>query len=85
MKILLNKNTEKTLNKLKKKNPVILQQVSKTIEEISKNPNSNKYEKVVKYPSYKRARSGKYRICFKTLDETTLYIARIAKRSKVYS
>ena len=48
-----------------------------------KNPQDIRYEKVKKYPKYKRARKGDYRICFK-VENNCIYIGRIEGRPKAY-
>ncbi|WP_303235794.1 type II toxin-antitoxin system RelE/ParE family toxin [Methanosphaera cuniculi] len=84
MKLIMHRNAEKKINKMLKKDSDSGKKIIKTIEEIINNPYSSKYEKVVKYPNYKRARSGKYRICFKITKNDEILIAKIDNRSKVY-
>ena len=74
----------KQLKYYKKKNPKAYKNIYEKLEEILKDPNNIRYEKVKKYPKYKRARKGNYRICFR-VDDNCIYIGRIENRSKVYN
>lgn len=74
----------KQLKNYKKKNPIAYNIIRKKLEEIMKNPQDIRYEKVKRYPKYKRARKGNYRICFKVVDNC-IYIGRIEDRSKAYN
>lgn len=73
----------KQLKNYKKKNPIAYKIIRKKLEEIIENPQDIRYEKVKKYPKYKRARKGDYRICFK-VENNCIYIGRIEGRPKAY-
>lgn len=73
----------KQLKNYKKKNPLAYKMIYEKLEEIMENPNDIRYKKVKRYPKYKRARKGNYRICFK-VDNDCIYIGRIEDRSKAY-
>ncbi len=73
----------KQLKYYKKKNPKAYKMFYKELEKILSNPYNVSYKKVIKYPKYKRARKGDYRICFKVLDNC-IYVGRIEDRLKVY-
>ena len=74
----------KQLKYYKKKNPEAYKIIIRKLEEILNNPQNKTYKKVKKYPKYKRARKGNYRICFK-VSNNCVYIGRIEDRSKVYN
>ena len=84
MEIEFKRSVLKQLKYYKKKNPIAYKLIYEKLEEILKDPNNIRYEKVKKYPTYKRARKGNYRICFKVSDDC-IYIGRIEDRSKVYN
>lgn len=73
----------KQLKYYKKKNPIAYKIIHEKLEKILENPHDIHYEKVKKYPKYKRARKGNYRICFK-VDNNCIYIGRIESRPKAY-
>ena len=73
----------KQLKNYKKKNPLAYKIIREQLGEIVKNPEDIRYKKVKRYPKYKRARKGNYRICFKVVDNC-IYIGRIEDRSKAY-
>ena len=73
----------KQLKNYKKKNQIAYKIIREQIGEIVKNPEEIRYKKVKRYPKYKRARKGNYRICFKVVDNC-VYIGRIEDRSKAY-
>lgn len=83
MEIEFKMSAFKQLKYYKKKNPIAYKLIREKLGEIIEGPNDNSYEKVKKYPKYKRARKGNYRICFK-VEENCIYIGRIEIRSKVY-
>lgn len=83
MELEFKRSALKQLKHYKKKNPSAYKIIYKKLSEIMENPNDVRYEKVKKYPKYKRARQGKYRICFK-VSNNCIYIGRIDDRSKVY-
>ena len=83
MEIEFKRSAFKQLKYYKKKNPIAYKLIREKLGEIIEDPNDNSYEKVKKYPKYKRARKGNYRICFK-VEENCIYIGRIEIRSKVY-
>ena len=68
MEIEFKRSVLKQLKYYKKKNPIVYKMIYEKLEEIMENPNDARFEKVKKYPSYKRARKGSYRICFKVSD-----------------
>lgn len=74
----------KQLKNYKKKNPIAYKIISEQITEIVNNPQDSRYKKIKRYPKYKRARKGNYRICFK-IDNNCIYIGRIDDRSKAYN
>ena len=84
MELELKRSALKQLKYYKKKNPKVYKNIYKKIEEIMETPNDVRYEKVRKYPNYKRARKGSYRICFKVSDDC-IYVGRIEDRSKAYN
>lgn len=84
MEIEFKRSVLKQLKYYKKKKPLVYKMIYEKLEEIIENPNDIRYEKVRKYPNYKRARKGSYRICFKVSDEC-IYIGSIEERSKVYN
>ncbi|MDE4078667.1 type II toxin-antitoxin system RelE/ParE family toxin [Methanosphaera sp. Vir-13MRS] len=84
MELEFKRSALKQLKYYKKKNPEAYKIIYKKLEEIMENPNDSSYKKVKKYPQYKRARKGDYRICFKVLNNC-IYIGRIENRSKVYN
>ena len=73
----------KQLKNYKKKNPIAYKIIREQLGEIVKNPEDIRYKKVKRYPKYKRARKGNYRICFKVVDNC-VYIGLIEDRSKAY-
>ena len=83
MELEFKRSALKQLKNYKKKNPSAYKIIYKKLEEILNNPYDTQYKKIKKYPSYKRARKGKYRICFK-VSNNCIYIGRIDDRSKVY-
>ena len=83
MELEFKRSALKQLKYYKKKNPVVYKLILEKLEEILDNPDNVRYEKVKKYPKYKRARKGKYRICFK-VENNCIYIGRIDGRSKAY-
>ncbi|KZX13076.1 hypothetical protein MBORA_09790 [Methanobrevibacter oralis] len=74
----------KQLKSYKKKNPIAYKIIREQLGEVVKNPEDIRYKKVKRYPKYKRARKGNYRICFKVVDNC-IYIGRIENRSKAYN
>ena len=64
MELEFKRSALKQLKYYKKKNPVVYKLILEKLEEILDNPDNVRYEKVKKYPKYKRARKGKYMICF---------------------
>ena len=84
MEIEFKRSAFKQLKQYKKKNPIAYKIIYEKLEEIMENPNNIRYEKVKRYPKYKRARKGNYRICFK-VEDNCIYIGRIEDRSKVYN
>ena len=84
MEIEFKRSALKKLKYYKKKKPQAYKMIFTKLEEIMENPNDIRYEKVKRYPKYKRARKGHYRICFKVTDDC-VYIGRIEDRSKVYN
>lgn len=83
MDIEFKRSALKQLKHYKKKNPIAYKIIYSKLEEIMKNPYDIRYEKVKKYPKYKRAKKGDYRICFKVVDDC-IYIGRIEGRPKAY-
>ena len=73
----------KQLKYYKKKNPIAYKIIRGKLEEIIKNPEDSEYKKVKKYPKYKRAIKGNYRIYFR-VDNNCIYIGRIEDIFKVY-
>lgn len=84
MELEFKRSALKQLKYYKKKNPKAYEMIYKELEEILNNPYNISYKKVKKYPKYKQARKGNYRICFKVLDNC-IYVGRIEDRSKVYN
>ena len=84
MELEFKRSALKQLKNYKKKNPIAYKIIYEKLEEIMENPNNIRYEKVKRYPKYKRARKGNYRICFK-VEDNCIYIGRIEDRSKVYN
>lgn len=84
MEIEFKRSALKQLKHYKKKNPIVYKMLYEKLEEIMENPNDMRYEKVKRYPKYKRARKGSYRICFKVSDNC-IYVGRIEDRSKAYN
>ena len=84
MEIKITNEPKSVLKKLYKKNRKTYLRLIATIEEIESNPQHKKFQTVVIYPTYKRAKVGKYRICFR-VEDNFLIIARIDKRNKVYN
>jgi mRNA interferase RelE/StbE len=84
MELEFKRSALKQLKYYKKKNPIAYKIIREKLEEIIKNPEDGDYKKVKKYPKYKRARNGNYRICFR-VDDNCIYIGRIEDRSKVYN
>ena len=85
MDIKITNNAEKVLTNLYNKDKLNYKRICNAIEEIESDPYHKKFEAVEKYPPYKRTRVGKYRICFKLENKSTILIARIRKRSNVYN
>lgn len=83
MELEFKRSALKQLKFYKKKNPLAYKLIFEKLQEIIENPEDSRYEKVKKYPKYKRARKGNYRICFR-VSNNTLYIGRIEDRSKAY-
>ncbi|AMK15559.1 type II toxin-antitoxin system RelE family toxin [Methanobrevibacter olleyae] len=83
MEIEFKRSALKQLKYYKKKNPIVYKLIYQGLEEILENPNNTSFKKIKKYPKYKSARKGHYRICFK-VEENCVYIGRIEDRSKVY-
>ena len=83
MELEFKRSALKQLKYYKKKNPIAYKIISEKLEEIINNPEDTNYKKVKKYPKYKRARKGNYRICFR-VENNCIYIGRIEYRSKVY-
>ena len=83
MELEFKRSTLKQLKYYKKKNPIAYKIIREKLEEILENPHDIRHEKVKKYPQYKRARKGNYRICFK-VDNDCIYIGRIENRPKAY-
>jgi mRNA interferase RelE/StbE len=83
MEIEFKRSALKQLKYYKRKNPVAYKLIRQGLEEILENPNDASFKKIRKYPKYKRARKGNYRICFK-VKEDCVYIGRIEDRSKAY-
>ncbi len=84
MEIEFKNSALKQLSYYKKKNPQAYKMIFTKLNEIIENPSDIRYEKVKRYPKYKRARKGHYRICFK-VDNDCIYIGRIEGRSKAYN
>ena len=84
MEIEFKRSAFKQLKRYKRKNPTVYKMIFEKLEEIMENPNDVRYEKVKRYPRYKRARKGNYRICFK-VDHGCIYVGRIEDRSKAYN
>ena len=83
MELEFKRSALKQLKYYKKKNPIAYKLIREKLEEILNNPEDSDYKKVKKYPKYKRARKGNYRICFR-VDNNCIYIARIEDYSKAY-
>ena len=83
MELEFKRSALKQLKNYKKKNPIAYKIIRGQLGEIVKNPEDIRYKKVKRYPKYKRARKGNYRICFKVVDNC-VYIGRIEDRSKAY-
>ena len=81
MEIEFKRSAFNQLKYYKKKNPKVYKMIYEKLEEIMENPNDIRWKKVKKYPKYKRARKGKYRICFK-VENNCLYIGHIEDRPK---
>lgn len=84
MELEFKRSTLKQLKNYKKKNSIAYKIIREQLGEIVENPEDIRYKKVKRYPKYKRARKGSYRICFKVVDNI-IYIGRIEDRSKVYN
>lgn len=84
MELEFKRSALKQLKNYKKKNPIAYKIIYEQITEIVNNPQNSSYKKIKRYPKYKRARKGNYRICFK-IDNNCIYIGRIDDRSKVYN
>lgn len=84
MEIEFKRSVLKQLKYYKKKNPLAYKMIREKLEEILENPEDIRYERVKKYPKYKRARKGNYRICFKVANNC-IYVGRIEERSKAYN
>lgn len=76
------KQSEKTIDKLIKKEPQIIRLIHKKIEELSCNPNPTNCKKLTNR-SELRVRVRDYHIIYE-YDEKFLYIIIIDKRDKVY-
>ncbi|MDO5860511.1 type II toxin-antitoxin system RelE/ParE family toxin [Methanobrevibacter sp.] len=72
MELEFKRSTLRQLKYYKKKNPIAYKLIRKKLEGILNNPEDSNYKKVKKYPKYKRARKGNYRICFR-VDQLQLY------------
>ena len=83
MEIEFKRSALKQLKYYKKKNPIVYKIIREQLGEIVENPDDIRFKKVKRYPKYKRARKGNYRICFKVVDNC-IYIGRIEDRSKAY-
>lgn len=83
MEIEFKRAALKQLKNYKKKNPVAYKLIYQGLEEILENPNNSSFKKIKRYPKYKRARKGSYRICFK-VEDNCIYVGRIEDRSKAY-
>ena len=83
MEIEFKRSALKQLKYYKKKNPIAYKIIHEKLEEIMENPNDIRWEKVKKYPKYRRARKGNYRVCFK-VDDGCIYVGRIEDRFKAY-
>ena len=83
MELEFKRSALKQLKNYKKKNPIAYKIIREQLGEIVKYPEDIRYKKVKRYPKYKRARKGNYRICFKVVDNC-VYIGRIEDRSKAY-
>lgn len=84
MEIEFKRSALKQLKYYKKKNPVAYKKIYEKLGEIMENPNDIRYKKVKRYPKYKRAKKGDYRICFK-VEDNCIYIGRIESRPKAYN
>lgn len=84
MELEFKRSALKQLKNYKKKNPIAYKIIREQITEIVNNPRDSRYKKIKRYPKYKRARKGNYRICFK-IDNDCIYIGRIDDRSKAYN
>ena len=83
MELEFKRSALKQLKNYKKKNPIAYKIIREQLGEIVKNPEDIHYKKVKRYPKYKRARKGDYRICFK-VENDCIYIGRIEGRPKAY-
>lgn len=84
MELEFKRSALKQLKNYKKKNPIAYKIIREQITEIVNNPQDSRYKKIKRYPKYKRARKGNYRICFK-IDNDCIYIGRNDDRSKAYN
>ena len=83
MELEFKRSALKQLKNYKKKNPIAYKIIREKLEDIMKNPQDIRYERVKKYLKYKQVRKGDYRICFK-VENDCIYIWRIEGRSKAY-
>ncbi|MBQ6344518.1 MAG: hypothetical protein IJI96_00200 [Methanobrevibacter sp.] len=84
MELEFKRSALRQLKIYKRKNPIAYKIIREQLGEIVKNPEDIRYKKIKRYPKYKRARKGNYRICFKVVDNC-IYIGRIEDRSKAYN
>ena len=84
MELEFKRSALKQLRYYKKKIPVAYKLIFQGLKEILENPNNASFKKVKKYPKYKRARKGNYRICFK-VEDNCVFMGRIDDRSKAYN
>ena len=84
MELEFKRSALKQLKYYKKKNPAAYNLIFQGLKEILENPNNANFKKVKKYPKYKRARKGNYRIYFK-VEGNCVFIGRIDNRSKAYN
>lgn len=83
MDLIFKKSVLKQLKHYKKKDPIAYKIINKKLDDIKEDPFNIRYKKVVTYPSYKRAKKGDYRICFKVVGDV-IYVGRIEDRSGAY-
>ncbi|MDO5851079.1 MAG: type II toxin-antitoxin system RelE/ParE family toxin [Methanobacteriaceae archaeon] len=84
MNLIFYKPALKQFEKLKKKNHKDYLRIKKTLCDILENPYDNKYRPIAGKTTYKRAKSGNYRICFK-ITHKDIIIARIGHRKNIYN